>query len=268
MRWRSNSKRSLVNTRLEASLPRAKPWRPRYAPALFLAIALHALAALQFGRLLRDQATLAPPEVRAAPVRVAIEIVAPPPLPPPPEPALQPPPPAPVPAPPPPAIVPPPPPPPEPEPVVAPQPAAAQPEPTPEPTPASLPAPPLEIVPAPAPALQPKLDQAPASRQPPSTGAANAAVAVDEAPTPRGAIRPLYPLGARQRGEAGTVEVRVEVDAEGRVRAATLVRGSGFTDLDQAALTALRRARFRPARRGGEAVGSNLQLTVVFRLTD
>ncbi len=90
----------------------------------------------------------------------------------------------------------------------------------------------------------------------------------DLPPTPRRQIRPLYPLSARQRGEEGVVEAEITVNADGRVAATEVVRGSGFPDLDRAALAALKAACFEPARRDGRAVPSRVRMKIIFRLTD
>lgn len=89
---------------------------------------------------------------------------------------------------------------------------------------------------------------------------------VDAPPKPRRTIRPVYPKGARQRGEQGEVTVEIEVDAEGRVSAVKVVGSSGFAELDDAAVRAVRAATFVPAKSGGRAVESSARLTLAFRL--
>ncbi len=91
---------------------------------------------------------------------------------------------------------------------------------------------------------------------------------LDRPPTPVRAIRPSYPLGARQRGEEGAVEAEIEVRPDGRVEEVRILRGSGYGALDRAAVQALRKARFTPARRGRETVRARVRLTVVFKLTE
>lgn len=60
---------------------------------------------------------------------------------------------------------------------------------------------------------------------------------------------PEYPRQARRRGWEGVVDLRLQLDAAGRVTAVEVARASGFTVLDQAAMNAARRSRFRV--RGG-----------------
>ena len=80
-------------------------------------------------------------------------------------------------------------------------------------------------------------------------------------------FQPPYPSASRRLGEEGSVVVAVLVDAGGRVRSAEVARSSGFVRLDEAAVAqALERWRFIPASRGGEAVESQLRITVSFVL--
>lgn len=65
---------------------------------------------------------------------------------------------------------------------------------------------------------------------------------------------PVYPTLARKMGEAGSVLLRVELDETGRLVSAEVARTSGFTRLDEAALTAVKNWRCNPAMRDGQAV--------------
>jgi protein TonB len=91
---------------------------------------------------------------------------------------------------------------------------------------------------------------------------------VDAMPAPRTAIKPLYPIGARRRGEAGQVVLDAHVAADGQTDQVTLLVPSGFTDLDAAAERAVKRTLFRPATRGNRPVEARVRITIVFRLTD
>ena len=85
---------------------------------------------------------------------------------------------------------------------------------------------------------------------------------------PRGGYqgRPSYPSTARRLGVEGTTMLRVHVGADGRVGDVVVESSAGHTDLDQAAVDAVRRWRFEPARRGTEAVAMWVRLPVEFRL--
>jgi len=77
---------------------------------------------------------------------------------------------------------------------------------------------------------------------------------------------PEYPEDARRRNQEGVVLVKVVVNARGRVDTLELEHSSGYASLDEAALKAVRRWEFDPARRGGAAVVSTVTVPVRFRL--
>lgn len=62
---------------------------------------------------------------------------------------------------------------------------------------------------------------------------------------------PNYPMLSRRMGETGVAILRVELDEQGGVAAATIATGSGFARLDEAALAAVKTWRCSPAQRNG-----------------
>jgi protein TonB len=76
---------------------------------------------------------------------------------------------------------------------------------------------------------------------------------------------PRYPSDALRRGESGTVLVRVEVDVNGAPAGVALVQRSGSRDLDRAAMEAVRKWRFMPAQRDGQAIASSLVIPIDFK---
>ena len=58
---------------------------------------------------------------------------------------------------------------------------------------------------------------------------------------------PAYPMSARRRGIEGEVELRVDVDSDGRPRLVTIARSSGDRQLDGAAARAVEQWRFAVA---------------------
>ncbi len=64
---------------------------------------------------------------------------------------------------------------------------------------------------------------------------------------------PLYPARSRKAGEKGTVMVKVFVDGAGRPSQVLVQTSSGYPLLDEAALSAVRAAQFRPFVEGGFA---------------
>jgi protein TonB len=78
--------------------------------------------------------------------------------------------------------------------------------------------------------------------------------------------RPAYPEASRRRGQEGTVQLELSVDANGRVVHVRVTESSGFSALDAAAVETLREWRFRPAQRGGMPVAGSITTAVHFRL--
>jgi TonB family protein len=79
---------------------------------------------------------------------------------------------------------------------------------------------------------------------------------------------PPYPNQARIRGHEGLVVLTAEVREDGRVSGIRLKRSSGYSSLDQSALTTVRSWLFEPARRFGTAVASVVDIPVRFSLHD
>ena len=105
---------------------------------------------------------------------------------------------------------------------------------------------------------------APASPPPPP--APPAAIADSAVPQPLSSPAPRYPREAQRRGETGTVLLRVHVGPDGTPYSVDLVQGSGSRALDRAASDAVRRWRFRPAIRNGQAVAGTVQVPITFNL--
>lgn len=166
-------------------------------------------------------------------------------------------------------------PPPPPQPKIAPQPPEppkAEPKPkTPrlaEPVVRPLPAPHQETAPEPVAMAAPV---APAPTPPaPEPPAKSAPEPVLEAPRFNAAYLnnppPAYPLAARRRGIEGRVLVRAEVQADGSCSRVEMKAGSGSDLLDQAALEAVRKWRFVPARKGSQVVMAWVEVPITFKL--
>lgn len=161
---------------------------------------------------------------------------------------------------------PPPPPPPEPEPVPTPKPEPPPEPPKPQPAPEppkpkpAEPAPAAPATPAAAPAAAPAAPAASVERGGGASGH------IDAHPALERPIRPVYPIGARRRGEEGTVILDVTVSPSGRATRVSVVSGSGFPELDAAAERAAAQARFKPGKRDGRPVESAARITLIFRL--
>lgn len=170
-----------------------------------------------------------------------------------------------------------------PEPAPTPEP---QPQPTPEmstPPPEPLPTPVQETMPAPeaTPAIQAPTPHPPAPQHtkpavPHSVAASSAAPAIrgPASGVPgvhakyRSNPRPDYPEEARKEHQQGVVLLSVNVSADGRASEVTLKRSCGFPALDQAAIQAVRRWTFDPAREAGLPVSSRVDVPVRFSLAN
>ena len=82
------------------------------------------------------------------------------------------------------------------------------------------------------------------------------------------AFQPDYPAAMIRLALEGTVTVRVAVAADGRVTGIERLSATDDAFWIATQRHALRKWRFRPATRDGEAVASSKILTVHFRLTD
>jgi protein TonB len=176
--------------------------------------------------------------------------------------------------------------PPETAPAEAPATAEAGPPPEPQEEPLPLPAPPT---PTPPPRQQAQPQPAPPPRQPapqeqaetrrkatdgaenlpPVSQAVGSARVTGATAPPQPDYRPpqpAFPEGARQRGETGTVRVRLYVDAAGQVARVEITQSSGFRELDNATESYFRKWRFRPALRNGQPVAEQVTTAMTWRL--
>ena len=82
---------------------------------------------------------------------------------------------------------------------------------------------------------------------------------------PESRVEPRYPEAARRVRLAGTVVLEAVIDEHGRIRDITVRKGLPL-GLDQAAIDAVSRWRFEPARLGDRAVAVYFSLTIRFEL--
>ncbi len=115
-----------------------------------------------------------------------------------------------------------------------------------------------------APVPVPKAEQPPMLEQAePFQGATVEAQPMEQSNPP-----PIYPFLARRHGWEGLVRLRVHVSAEGQPQSIDIVRSSGYSVLDQAAVSAVWRWCFVPASRGDRSVDSWVEVPVIFRLKE
>ncbi len=77
---------------------------------------------------------------------------------------------------------------------------------------------------------------------------------------------PSYPPVSRRMGEQGRVLLRVTISADGMALSVAMQSGSGSNRLDEAAVAAVRKWRFVPAKRGGQAVSASVMVPIKFSL--
>ena len=79
-------------------------------------------------------------------------------------------------------------------------------------------------------------------------------------------VKPRYPESARRAGVQGITTLRVRVLENGRVGEVLVEQSAGFRDLDMAAMEAVKKWLFEPARRGKDSVSVWVMLPVKFEL--
>ncbi|MHC6227956.1 energy transducer TonB [Pseudomonas sp. X10] len=137
------------------------------------------------------------------------------------------------------------------------------PKPVPKPKPKPVPKPVAKPQPKPVEAPPPPPVAAPAPPAPPAPApitpaSANAAYLKNPAPE--------YPQMAQRRGWEGTVLLRVEVLASGKPGQIQIQKSSGRQALDDAALAAVKRWSFVPAKQGDVALAGWVSVPIDFKL--
>jgi len=80
--------------------------------------------------------------------------------------------------------------------------------------------------------------------------------------------KPKYPSVATSRGWEGTVRLLVKVSVEGDSEEVTVQRSSGYDVLDEAAIEAVEKWKFIPAKRGDTPVSSSVVVPINFVLNN
>ena len=76
-----------------------------------------------------------------------------------------------------------------------------------------------------------------------------------------------YPVDLKVRGIEGNVVVLLKISVTGKVEDVKVLRSSGFSQFDDAAVRAARKEAYSPAMREGEPVEYSLKYTYRFRIT-
>ena len=101
---------------------------------------------------------------------------------------------------------------------------------------------------------------------PPPSGPKVVFIPYDDPPVAMSPIRPKYPEIAQEAGIEGVVVVQAFIDEKGRVKETLILKGVPNTGLDEAAMEAIRKTRFRPAKQRERSVGVWISIPVNFRL--
>lgn len=139
--------------------------------------------------------------------------------------------------------------------------------------PAPAPEPPQFVAPPP-----PPEPPAPVVDEPPPPVVAAVAPPAPPAPPPPTKVIPasavqyleppavVYPRASRRVGESGRVLLRVYIDEAGLPRQVLVSRSSGFERLDDAAVSAMKRARFKPYTENGQPTAGWAPAPIDFEL--
>ncbi|UCH10931.1 MAG: energy transducer TonB [Fidelibacterota bacterium] len=108
---------------------------------------------------------------------------------------------------------------------------------------------------------------------PPDEGPKVIFIPYDEPPYPIGGYAALmrnlkYPSIAQEAGIEGTVVVQAFVDKTGKVTETVILSGLPNTGLDEAAVTAIQRTRFKPAKQRDIPVGVWFSIPITFVLNE
>ena len=101
---------------------------------------------------------------------------------------------------------------------------------------------------------------------PPPSGPQVRFIPYDDPPVLLTPIRPKYPEIAQEAGIEGTVYIQAFIDVKGRVKELKVIKGIPNTGLDEAAIEAIRKTRFRPAKQRERPVGVYISIPVNFKL--
>jgi protein TonB len=88
----------------------------------------------------------------------------------------------------------------------------------------------------------------------------------DTPPMPMNRTQPIYPNSLLKKGIGGKVMISCVVDTDGQVTATTIKQSSGQPELDKAAVTAVSRWKFKPAKRQGKNFKATCNVPFTFEV--
>ena len=101
---------------------------------------------------------------------------------------------------------------------------------------------------------------------PPPSGPQFKFIPYDDPPRPITPIKPVYPDIAQEAGIEGQVLIQCFIDKSGRVKETIVIKGIPNTGLNESAVAALRKTRFRPAKQRETPVGVWITIPINFKL--
>jgi len=90
--------------------------------------------------------------------------------------------------------------------------------------------------------------------------------AMDSPPQPAAKFPPSYPPSALRSKKEGKVMIACVIDPKGKIVSTSIRKSSGHPELDNAALAAVRRWKFKPGTKGGKKVDSTCLVPFTFRI--
>lgn len=90
---------------------------------------------------------------------------------------------------------------------------------------------------------------------------------VDENPAPTKTVKPSYPSSLKSEGVSGLVAVQIVIDEKGEVIDAKATKSS-HPDFEKPALDAIRKWKFKPAKKDGKEVKVRVTIPFRFNLED
>ena len=102
---------------------------------------------------------------------------------------------------------------------------------------------------------------------PPSEGPNVKFIPYDKPPKPKIPIKPVYPEIAQEAGIEGTVYIQFFINKKGIVTEAWVQKGIPNTGLNEAALEAVKKSKWKPAQQRDKKVGVWQTVPVKFELT-
>lgn len=90
---------------------------------------------------------------------------------------------------------------------------------------------------------------------------------VDENPAPTKTVKPNYPASLKSEGVSGLVAVQIVIDEKGEVVDAKATKSS-HPDFEKPALDAIKKWKFKPAKKDGKEVKVRVTIPFRFNLED